>query len=89
MEYCGSEGVQGRGRKGWRAGKAHGARSSISWGSVAHDEDEDENGARLSHDDDKDESRRLVIEAQRRWLQGTMGCITAGRSPQIRFARPG
>ena len=29
MEYCGSEGVQGRSREGWRAGKAHGARSSV------------------------------------------------------------
>ena len=32
-------------------------------------------------DDDEDESRRLVIEAQRRWLHDTMGCISGPVSP--------
>ena len=54
---------------------------------LAHEEDEDEDEDRLSHDDDEDESRWLVIEAQRRWLHDTMGCITAGRSPHQKAVR--
>ena len=55
MEYCGSEGVQGRSRKGWRAGKVQGSRRQVV-DLLAHDEDKDEDEARLSHDDDEDES---------------------------------